>query len=485
MNEKNISRVIEDFKAHNQWLMGLITDPTGSRYHTEKRKGQRLVEFKEQMERTADFLEFIGNPQSKYRSIHIAGTSGKGSVTAMIAQIFHHSRIKSGFHTSPYLQVPNEKLVINDKLIKPSEFIQLVDGFKFQYEKYSRAGRKFDALKYGEGWVVLTYLWMAMAGVEWAIIETGLGGRYDPTNVLEAEIAVITNIDYDHVKSLGPSLEEIAWHKAGIIKEGKACVTTETKPEILDVFRKEAEKKNAELFVLNEDFSFNMTAEDVSGSTIDVKSLHHNYSNIKINLPGRFQQINAAAAITAVDLARERFEIEITDASAREGMAAVNFNGRIEVIQSNPLVILDGAHNKHKMKGLVDSIKHSYPDKKKTVVIGALSTKDADGMIKELAPIADSWVATQPHVFGKPVTSAEEFAAVIRSIDAGSDIHVEADVHAAVKHAIDATSEFDMVIVTGSIYMLGEARDYWIPRDSILLQLEAGNTVYSSNKKNK
>ncbi len=485
MNDKDLSQVVENFKTQNQWLMGLITDPTGSRYHAEKSKAQRLFEFEEQMERTADFLEFIGNPESKYRSIHIAGTSGKGSVTAMIAQIFHQSGVKSGFHISPYLQVPNEKLVINDKLIKPSEFILLVDEFRTHYERYGQVGRKFDTLKYGEGWVVLTYMWMAMSGVEWAIIETGLGGRYDPTNVLEAEIAVITNIDYDHVKSLGPSLEEIAWHKAGIIKEGKICVTTETKPGILDIFRKEAENKNAELFVMNEDFSFDMIEENISGSVIEVKAIHNNYQNIKINLPGRFQPINAVAAITAADLARERFGVEITDSSVREGMAAVKFNGRIEVIQNDPLVILDGAHNKHKMKGLVESIKHSYPDMKKTVVIGALSTKDADGMIKELAQITDNWVATQPHVFGKPSTTAEEFAAVIRAVDNSSEIHVESDVHTAVKYAIDATVKDEMVIVTGSIYMLGEARDVWIPRDSILLQLEAGNHVYSSKIKNK
>jgi len=481
MNENNLRQIIEDFKSRNQWLMSLITDPTGSRYHVEKSKAQRLQEFEEQLERISDFMDFVGNPQDKYRSIQIAGTSGKGSVTAMIAEIFHQSGIRSGFHISPYLQVPNEKLVVDGQMIRPSEYIGLVDNFKESYEEYTNAGRKFDSLKYGEGWVALTYIWMEMAKVDWAIIETGLGGRYDPTNVLDSEISVITNIDYDHVKSLGPSLEEIAWQKAGIIKEDKSCITTEQKPEVLEIFREEAKSKNAELFVLNEDFSFKVLEEGVSGSIISVEAMHQKYSDVMINLPGRFQPVNAAAAITATDLVNHRFDLKISKEKMKAGMENVNINGRIEIIQKKPLVILDGAHNKHKMKGLVDSIKHSYPNKKITVLIGALSTKDADGMVAELAGIADKWIATQPHVFGKPVTPAEEFAAVIRSVDKNAIIHTEENVHRALDYSIGKLKPDDLLIVTGSIYMLGEARDYWIPRDKILLQLETDNPVYSNN----
>ena len=209
--------------------------------------------------------------------------------------------------------------------------------------------------------------------------------------------------------------------------------------------------------------------------------MHKKYSNVIVNLPGRFQPINAAAAIAAVDLANQRFDLKITEEKMKTGMENVNFNGRIEIIQKKPLVILDGAHNKHKMKGLVDSIKYSYPNKKISVVIGALSTKDADGMVEELADIADNWIATQPHVFGKPVTPAKEFAAVIRSVDKNALIHTEENVHKALDYSIGKLKPDDLLIVTGSIYMLGEARDYWIPRDNILMQLETDNPVYSNN----
>ena len=246
----NLDLIINDYNQARKWLMSLITDPEGQRYFEEKSAEVRLAEFKEQIDRTGKFLAFTGNPQAAFNSVHIAGTSGKGSVVNMIAAILRAGGLKTGYHVSPYLQVCNEKLIVDDQMISPSEFITLVGDLNRDYTKWIASDGKYTSLKYGEAWVALTYLWMAKCGVDWAVIETGLGGRYDPTNVLPSNLAVITNVDYDHVEVIGPSLEQIAHHKAGIIKPGKPVVTSETKPEVLAVIQREVEEKNAHLFTV-------------------------------------------------------------------------------------------------------------------------------------------------------------------------------------------------------------------------------------------
>ncbi|MEN8240339.1 MAG: Mur ligase family protein [Chloroflexota bacterium] len=462
---------IQRFRAEEKWLWTLITDPTGSRYFEVKSKATRLQEFKEQIERMALFLDFVGNPEGQYSSIHVAGTSGKGSVVYLLAEMLSSAGQRVGYHVSPYLQVCNEKLIVDRQLIPPSEFVTLVEELRADYGRWQAAGGKYATIKYGEAWVALTFIWMAKQKVDWAVIETGLGGRYDPTNVVPAKLAVITNVDYDHVEVLGETLPEIAAHKAGIIKPGGLAITAERKPEALAVIRGEAAAKGARLYVLGEDFNFKIS-ETAGEQALTVEGVNHTYRDLRVAMRGKFQLENAALAVASLDLLSGEDELELTEESVRAGLGSVRYGGRLEVMQQQPLVILDGAHNHHKALTLVESLEELYPGKKMTVVLGTLSIKDFGGIIEALHPITAKWIATQPKVFGKPSASPEQLAGAILKVDSQAEVLEADDVLGGLRAALDAAGPDEIILVTGSLYMIGDARGYWFPTEQLLYDLE-------------
>jgi dihydrofolate synthase/folylpolyglutamate synthase len=471
----DIDSILEKYHQSRQWLMSLITDPTGARYLQEKSDDIRLKEFREQIERTGDFLDFAGNPQKKYHSIHIAGTSGKGSVVNMIAAILFAAGLKTGFHVSPYLQVCNEKLIVEGKMISPSAFVNMVDELRDLYGKWRDSRGRYQSLKYGEAWVALTYLWMAKCQVEWAVIETGLGGRYDPTNVLPSVMQVITNVNYDHVEVLGPELTDIAEHKAGIIKPNGLVVTAVERPDLLSIIHREAKQKGANVYCLGKDFDYTVTAENPAGTQITVQTPRREYKQVKIAMGGNFQPINAALSIASVDILVEKYNLTISEEEIRTALDNLVFPGRMEIVQDEPLVILDGAHNTHKMGALVESLICRYSNRPITAIIGILSTKDFKGMIERLAPIASRWVVTQPHVFGKPSTPPSEIVNSIREINPKADVRSFDQVSDAMHSVLSEAAKDDLIVVTGSLYLVGEARERWFPTREILRSLELGD----------
>jgi dihydrofolate synthase/folylpolyglutamate synthase len=471
MNNKDLTNTIQQFRKAEKWLMTLITDPAGERYFQDKSMETRMQEFREQIERMQLFLDMIGNPESKYPSIHVAGTSGKGSVVNMLAEILSTAGQHVGYHVSPYLQLCNEKLIVDREMISPSAFVNLVEQFQNHYQKWQSAGGKYETLKYGEAWVALTFMWMAQKQVDWAVIETGLGGRYDPTNVVPAKLAVITNVDYDHTEVLGESLPKIALHKAGIIKPGGLAITFETKPEVLEVIKTEAAKKKARLYCLDEDFSYQIDGTDQDQS-LTVYGVSQTYSELRVAMKGAFQLHNAALAVASLDLLAAEHDFELSEESVRAGLLNVSYGGRLEVMQERPMVILDGAHNHHKAQTLVNSLQGLYPGKKMTVVLGTLSIKDFSGIIQALLPITAKWIATQPKVFGKPSASAEKLKKVISQVDPNTRVTLAEDVTQGLQLALENANDNEIILVTGSLYMIGDARAYWHPTDELLAALE-------------
>lgn len=462
--------LISSFRKAERWLYTLIQDPTGKRYFQEKSMDVRMAEFKEQIRRMQAFMDYCGNPEESFPSIHIAGTSGKGSVVSLIAGILNAAEIKVGYHVSPYLQVSNEKLIVGEKMIAPSQFVSLVEEFKETYQRWLAENGEFSFLKYGEAWVALTYLWMAQQQVDWAVIETGLGGRYDPTNVLPSTLAVVTNVHYDHVEVLGEELTQIAAHKAGIIKPDSLAITAETNPEALAVIEEEALQKGSQLFRLGKEFDYSVQ-ETQDGTRLTVNGVYQTYPDLRIAMTGEFQYLNAALAVAGVDLLAGQGKLRISEEQVRQGVQ-VQFPGRIEVVQDKPLVILDGAHNLHKATALTQSLQQSYPGKKWTVVLGTLSIKDFSGIIEVLAPITERWIATQPKVMGKPSTSPEALVEVIQRVTPDVEILKAEDVKEAIALALELAGEEDLVLVTGSLYMLGDARSVWYPVEDLLKELE-------------
>lgn len=457
---------LADFYAAERWLHTLITDPTGSHYFQDKTPAAQLSEFQASLARLSDFLKFAGDPQTTFPAIHVTGTSGKGSVVSLTAAILAEAGLRVGHHVSPYLQVSTEKLLLNGQRASAAEFITLVQAFRAQYEQWRAA--QGGGLNYGEAWMALTFLWLARTQVDWAVVETEVGGRYDPSNVLPARLAVITNVELDHVKMLGPTLADIAHHKAGIIKPDQLALTAVTDPTLWAVIEAEAQAKNARLYSLGRDFDFTVHEHTAQGARFSVQTPHHTYPELTVGLLGKFQASNAALAVTAVDLVAAHFGLTVMPDAVQTALRNAHFAGRMEVMQHEPLVILDGAHNPHKMRALTETLRTVYADKKISVVIGVLITKDVAAMLATLVPLAQRWFVTQPHVLGKPAMSAVDLAAAIQHLAPQATIEVVEQVQLGIERAVHSAEADSLVLVTGSLYMLGEARGYWVPVEELL-----------------
>ena len=462
---EQFDQIIKEFRAERKWLYTLVTDPEGKRYFIPKDRSTYQQQFEEQIVRMTAFLEFCGNPQAQFRSVHVAGTSGKGSVTTMIAALLTACGQRTGDHISPYLQLSLEKLRVDGVMVAPSEFTQLVRDFRQKYEQWVANG---EWLKYGEAWVALTFLYFAQEKPDWAVIETGMGGRYDPTNVVPSELAVVTNVDYDHVQSLGATLPEIAAHKAGIIKHGGRVLTAAVKPEVIAVIEAESQSKQATLRHLDYQIHEN--------GTVSVKTPAHSFEQLELAVTGTYQKLNAATAIAAVSWLSEAGEFELTESAIHQAFADLEYAGRFEIMQQAPLIILDGAHNPHKMRAFVQSVQAAYPDQKFSVLFGMIVSKEADGIIEALAPIVQRFIVSEPKVFGKPPQPASEVADRIRAVVDDAEIHLYPDVQDGIDFFEQSATENDKLLVTGSIYLIGEARERWYPQEDILRELEQKKT---------
>lgn len=469
--ERIKQEVLPAYYEATEWLHTFITDPEGERYLVEKTPEERLQEYQEQITRMETFLNFLGNPQNEFKSIHIAGTSGKGSTSMIIGKTLEGMSSKVGVHTSPYLQVPGEKFLINNKIIPPSRFVKIINKLKDKHREFQKAHPETD-LRYGEMQVAFNNLYFAENNLDWGVIETGMGGRFDPTNVLNPALSVITNVDFDHVPQLGTKLPEIAWHKAGIIKPKTPIITAETKEEALTVIREEAVEKNAKLFVLGTDFDWEVISINNEGITITVNGPYNTYKNFRIPLLGPFQAKNAGLAIAAVDILFHQHQFSTNAELINEVLRNLNFPGRMEVIQGEPTVILDGAHNPQKMAALAEAIEKLYPGKKFILICGMLGTKDASFSFSSLIPNAKRIITTKPQVVGKPGIEALELANIIKAIGYDEKIDVYSDVLKAIDVVLKEAKQDDIILITGSLYMLGKARNYWVHPESLLLEAE-------------
>jgi len=462
-------QTISDFRAAERWLHTLIIDRTPSPDSAARTPDALLQERQAGLARLGDFLGFAGSPQASFPAIHVAGTSGKGSVVSLIAAILAQAGKRVGQHVSPYLQVSSEKLCVNGRRISAPEFIELVRAFRALHGQWRERAGAGLALRYGEAWLALTFLWLARAQVDWAVVEAEVGGRYDPSNLLPARLAVITNVELDHVETLGPTLADIAHHKAGIIKADQLVVTGVTDPALLRLIEAEAREKAARLYRLGRDFDFTLHAVTAHGTRFSVRTPHHVHENLTVALPGGFQAANAALAVTAVDVLAAECGFGVTPDMLRTALLEVRFPGRMEIVQREPVVILDGAHNPHKMTALAATLQALYPGRPLIVVIGVLAAKDATAMLAALAPLAPRWIVTQPHVLGKPPLPPAELAAAIRRLTPHAEIETSDRVGTGIARALQLAELDTVVLVTGSLYMLGEARNRWVSPDDLIL----------------
>ncbi len=429
------------------------------------------------LRRVRRFLAWLDDPQDAYPIVHVGGTSGKGSTSAAIAAILSAGGYKVGLHTSPYLQVATEKLQVDGRLIAPDVFALLVDEVLEAHDAWRRANPGDDQLTYGEVWVALLTTYFRRERVDLAVIEVGAGGRFDLTNVVQPVAAVVTSVGLDHTVTLGETIPEIAWHKAGIVKAGAAAVTAVADPMAYAIIAAEAERAGASLVRVIPGETFEVVETSPEGTIW--RELRVNASGGRIveaplpAPPGRFQATNAATAVATVrELAARGFPV--TEGAIRAGLAAARLPGRFERMPDVVPVVLDGAHNPEKVGALaadLPSLVGRGETRHLIVVLGALESKRHDEMVRSLEPHAAELVTTSPHVLAKPSAVAADLGATARTIGFRGRLTVEPDPTTALERALErARATGGTVLVTGSLYLIGNVRGRWYPDEAIVLE---------------
>ncbi len=408
--------------------------------------------------RIEQLLGLMKNPERRFRTIHITGTNGKGSTTAMLASVLHAAGIKTGMYTSPHLVDYTERIVVDNQPVSREQFADAIEYVK-----------KFADQMIAHGWEhptqfeVLTaaaFYHFAAAGVEYAVIEVGLGGLLDSTNVIMPEIAVITNVTREHTDRCGNTIAEIAAHKAGIIKRDIPVVTG-AQGEALEVISATAAEKSACLYVRGRDFSGRSAGMEAFRQRVAVITEGCGTACYELGLLGRHQADNCAIAVmTARILGRN--DRRITEEAINSGLAKVSWPGRFEVFSGNPAIIIDGAHNPAGAKVLRDTLDEIFPGRRIVFLLGILKDKDISGIIKALVKSEDTVVVTAPisDRAGDPEQITREISA--RYVETADTIEQ------GINRAIDLSRTQDGVVcVAGSLYLVGTARQIVISRQNI------------------
>lgn len=438
---------------------------TPAREDTSREAVQRRA--RERMDRLRAFLAFLGDPAAGIPKIHVGGTSGKGSTTTAIAAILTAAGYRTGVHTSPYLQVASEKLQVDGELIEAGLFARLVDRLLDRLAAFPDA----DHITYGEAWIALVMLFLEEIAADVAVIEVGAGGRFDLTNIIDPELAVITSVGIDHTNTLGDTIAQIAWHKAGIIKPGKPALSAVEQPEARAAMATEAEAVGADLRQLDLDRAITDIRISESGTTWREIATGREWT---IAMAGAFQARNGQTAVSAARRLVER-GWDIPDDTIAQGLAAARIPGRAEMMPGRPRTLLDGAHNGQKVAALAADLPALLPvatGGRRIVVLGALEAKHVEESIASLRPHADAIVATSPQVFGKTSRAAADLAEAIRAAGFEGPVYAEPDPVDALARArsLARPEHGDAMLVTGSLYLVGNVREAWFPADQIIEQ---------------
>jgi dihydrofolate synthase/folylpolyglutamate synthase len=418
-------------------------------------------------------MALLDDPQNAYDIIHIGGTSGKGSISifceSMLRALGHHV----GTHTSPYLQTPLEKVRVDGRLILPADAIALTDRVMEAVRGLLQEEDQYGHPHYAEAWVALALRHFADAGCDVGVVEVGMGGRYDATNIVTPRVSVISTVHYDHVRVLGDTLEEIAFHKAGIIKAGVPAVVGNLAQAALKVVEREASERGAKLIQVGRDVTYRPISLSRTGGRFDYDGLSLHLHDAETGLLGAHQFANAAAALAALEVKADYDGVTLDREALRHGLASARFAGRLEVMQEDPLVVLDGAHNEEKIAALMRAMPEVFEYERLVLVLGLLEAKQAGPIIERLARMAQVVVCTSPTVKGKPALSAAELADLVRKAGVPQVEAVDAPL-AALQTGIALAQPGDLVMVTGSLYLIGMVRGYWHPT----MQITAAGSMF-------
>lgn len=405
------------------------------------------------LDRVRRLLGEVHGPSLPYHTIHVAGTKGKGSTSAMVESILRAAGYRTSLFTSPHLHSFRERIQVNGVMIAPEDVV-------FGVNRLAPVIDRIPGLTTFEIVTVLALAHFAREEIDVAILEVGLGGRLDATNIVQPLVAAITSISYDHTQVLGNSLQDIAREKAGIIKRGAQVVSAPQRPEALEIIRETCRQRGATLRVVGQDWTWDPGRFDLYGQTLSVQSHladRPHYRNLWIPLLGEHQLINAATAVAITELiARQGIGVS-TDSFSR-GLRSVRWPGRMEILSDHPLFIVDGAHNEYSARQLAISLRRHFGRRPMVLIFGASAGKDISGMFEALLPEACRVIMTRSR------NQRAVQPGRLQELAARWNIPVELapSVEEAVKLATGDDVQEKVICATGSLFLVGEARAVWM-----------------------
>ena len=419
------------------------------------------------LKNTERLMSILGEPRNSFRAVHIAGTNGKGSTAAIIASILKESGFKVGMFTSPHLVSFTERIKINNSPISEEDVAELTSYIRKIIAATDLKPTFFEFI------TAMAFYYFACEKVDWAVVEVGMGGRFDATNVILPIVSVITNIGFDHKEFLGQSISEIAFEKAGIIKHAIPVVTAVNNSEALEVIENVAKKTGSEIYIYGKDFKGSLTFIGDRHITFDYSSINHSigyinnfkdYKNLTLPLSGRHQLYNASLAIRTCETLRHR-GFTVTDGAINDGISRLKFGGRLEWISQTPSIIIDSAHNPDAAKALADAVKEIFLEHKKIIlIIGIMKDKDIEGVLSPLTQIADTIILTKPE--GERAASPERLKEALKKLEKWDNrnsmlnsIITTNTVDEAIERAKELWNENYIILITGSFYTTGEAKE--------------------------
>ena len=382
------------------------------------------------LSRITELLNLMGNPQNDLKFIHVAGTNGKGSTCAMLANILTKAGYRTGLYTSPFIYRFNERMQIDGESISDDELAVLTEYVKNYAETMKDLPTEFELI------TAIAFEYFKRHACDIVVLEVGLGGEFDSTNVIKTPVAeVITAIDYDHMEQLGTTMQEIASAKAGIIKENSDCIFYGHNDEAQQVIENKCRETNSRLYIAQPDSSL----------------------GYKLGLLGRYQKNNADLVLKVAEVLRRK-GYDISDRNITEGLATVKWPGRFEILLEKPTLIVDGGHNPHGIRGTAESLAYFYPGKKIHFILGMMADKDVKGSVEVLLPLAEDFITVVPP--NPRAMKSEVLAELIEQ--EGGKATVSGGVAEGVKLALSRAKPDDVLCAIGSLYSYGEIKDLFM-----------------------
>ncbi len=403
------------------------------------------------LENTTDLLAGLGDPHKSFRSVHVAGTNGKGSVCAMISSVLREEGYRVGLYTSPHLVDFRERIQVDGQMISRDDLAEVASQLRSTCQRVIKEspGREFT---FFELTTVLAFLHFARQGVEEAVIEVGMGGRLDATNVIVPDCSVLSTISLEHTQYLGGTLREIAGEKAGIIKPGIPVVAIEQSPEVIAVFEGVAAEKGSPLEIVGRDLEYRLLSSTLYGTEVEIQGIS---GSVFVPLAGSYQAQNVALTCAAL-MQLMRRGLFISESAILRGLERTSWPGRMQVVSQSPMIIFDATHTPDGARVVAEEVKRLV-ERNLTLIIGVLDDKDLEGICRYFGPLAKTAYATAPQT--KRAYPPEVVAASLRKY--AKEVKIAGSISDALRSALKTSGPDEAVLVTGSLYTLGEAKRWW------------------------